>query len=70
MTATNVPYDPSRKIRLKCLQGLYVKGMPIAPGEVFELEAREITGDMIGFRYQFVNQDDRPLVFRKTYAFL
>lgn len=72
MTAQNPnpPHDPNRKIRLKAIAGLYVKGQPIEPGEVFELEAREITKDMLGFRYEFVDHTDRPLVFRTGYAFL
>jgi hypothetical protein len=62
----HMPYNPKRLVRLVVTRPMFFKGEPLAVGQDFEIEARQAGEVLATLRADFVDQADRPLVYRKV----
>lgn len=66
MLTANTSYDPKQMVRLKSVRPLFVHGKRVEVGEEFEVQAQHAAEILITLRAEFVNQSDRPLVYKQV----
>lgn len=66
---TITPYDPAKMVKLKALRALFANGKRMEKDEEFEVQARHAGDILTSQRADFVDQDDRGLVYKKVEHF-
>lgn len=71
MLAQNPPaHDPLKMVRLEAVRGLFLKNARVAPGEFFEVAAKDADGMLVTGRAKFADNADRHLVYKRVEHFL
>jgi hypothetical protein len=63
------PHDPSKMVRLKAIRPLFANGKRMEKDEEFEVQARHAGDILVTMRAEFVDQDDRGLVYKQVVQF-
>ena len=67
MLIQNPPaHDPLKMVRLEAVRGLFFKNARMAPGEFFEVAAKDADGILATGRAKLADAADRHLVYRIT----
>lgn len=66
---TITPHDPAKMVKLKALRALFANGKRMEKDEEFEVQARHAGDILVTMRAEFVDQDDRGLVYKNVEHF-